>query len=75
MPFNPVIDRLGAESVPNTEAPLVTVWARAGTSEERLEMLFATAAAAAILGSKQSANTKTVLVDAMLVVSRPTMNV
>ena len=41
-----MIDRLGAESVPNTEAPLVTAWERAGTRFERLEMLAETAAAA-----------------------------
>ena len=48
IPFNPVVDRLGAESVPSTEAPLVTDWGSAGTSAVRERMLFATATAAAV---------------------------
>ena len=49
MPLTPVIDRLGADSVPNTEAPLVTDWGSAGTSELRARMLFTTAAAAVVM--------------------------
>ena len=73
-PFTPVVDRLGAESVPNTEAPLVTTWGREATSEVRLEMLFATATAAvAMVKQKLYANTETVLslVAVMRAVSRP----
>ena len=46
IPSTPVSDRLGAERVPSTEAPLVTVWGSAGTRALRAAML-ATAAAAA----------------------------
>ena len=46
IPFNPVSDRSGAESVPSTEAPLVTDCGRAGASELSARMLFTTAAAA-----------------------------
>ncbi len=48
-PPTPVRDRLGAERVPKMEAPLVTDWGRAGTSEVRARMLFTTAAAAAVM--------------------------
>ena len=62
MPFNPVIDRLGAESVPSTEAPLVTDWGSAGASELRDRMLFTTAAAAvAILKQRLNATNETVV--------------
>ena len=61
MPFTPVIDRLGAESVPNTEAPLVTAWERAGTRFVRLEMLAETAATAAMLNQRLNVDTGNVL--------------
>lgn len=48
-PPTPVSDRLGAESVPNTEAPLVTDWGSAGTKEVRARMPFTTAAAAVVM--------------------------
>ena len=61
-PFTPVIDRLGAESVPSTEAPLLTAWERAGTRFERLAMLAETAAAAvAMLTQRLSVDTRDVL--------------
>lgn len=43
MPLTPVRDRVGAVSVPSTEAPLVTAWGREGTSEVRATTAFATA--------------------------------
>ena len=46
IPFNPVRERVGAESVPRIEAPLVTVWGSEGTRVLRARMLFTTAAAA-----------------------------
>lgn len=59
IPFNPVTDRLGAESVPSTESPLVTDCGREGTSEVRARMLFTTAAAAvAMLKERLNATTE-----------------
>ena len=49
IPFNPVSDSVGAESVPRIEAPLVTVWGREGTNELRERMPLTTADAAAVM--------------------------
>ena len=46
IPFKPVSDNVGAESVPRIEAPLVTVCGSEGTNEVRARMLLTTAAAA-----------------------------
>ena len=46
IPFTPVRERLGAERVPNIEAPLVTVWGSDGTNEVRARMPLTTAEAA-----------------------------
>lgn len=70
IPFNPVVDRLGAESVPRTEAPLVTDWGSAGTSALRERMLFATAAAAAVAIPQQKLNAVTETVEGVVVVMR-----
>lgn len=53
IPSTPVTDKFGAESVPNTEAPFVTAWGRAGTREVRATMLLATAAAAEVVMSER----------------------
>ena len=49
MPSTPVSDKLGAERVPKTEAPLVTVWGSDGTREVRATMLATAAAAEAVI--------------------------
>lgn len=49
IPFNPVSDKVGAESVPRTEAPLVTVWGSEGTKELRARIPLTTAEAAAVI--------------------------
>ena len=48
-PFNPVVERLGAWSVPKTEAPLVTVWGSCGTRELRAAILATAATAEAVM--------------------------
>lgn len=70
IPSNPVVDRLGAESVPRTEAPLVTDWGSAGTSALRERMLFTTAAAAAVAILQQRLNAVTETVEGVVVVPR-----
>lgn len=45
-PFSPVRDRVWADSVPNTEAPLVDVWESEGANEVRAKMLLNTASTA-----------------------------
>lgn len=48
-PPTPVRDRLGADSVPKIDAPLVTVWGSEGTSEVRAMMPLTTAEAAVVI--------------------------
>ena len=48
-PPTPVVDRLGAWRVPNTEAPLVTVCGSDGTRELRARMLATAAEAEAVI--------------------------
>ena len=49
IPFNPVSDNVGAESVPRTESPLVAVWGSEGTNELRARMPLTTAEAAVVI--------------------------
>ena len=48
-PLSPVVDRFGAWSVPNTEAPLVTACGSDGTKELRATMLATAAEAEAVI--------------------------
>ena len=49
IPFKPVSDNVGAESVPRIEAPLVTVCGSEGTKEVRARMPLTTAEAAVVI--------------------------
>lgn len=51
IPFTPVSDKVGADSVPKMEAPLVMVWGREGTNELRARMPLTTAEAAEVIPS------------------------
>lgn len=49
IPPTPVRDRLGADTVPKLEAPLVTDWGSEGTSEVRARTPLRTAEAAVVI--------------------------